>query len=73
MNINNIFGAVLGFVMIAAMLYLFWTPIDNMLDSIETSDTELGVFLRVSFIALALVLGMIVPLNLATSDDRGEQ
>lgn len=71
MHINNIFGGLLGFTVSAGLIYLFWNPMNDMLDGIGLTSPELKIFLSVAFIALVLVLGLISPLNLATSDDRG--
>jgi len=72
MNINNIFGGILGFVISMAFLYLFWTPIDGFLTGIGQDNVEVKVFLQVSFVIFAFILGFLAPINLATADDKGE-
>ena len=56
-----------------SLLYLFWEPVNDFLSAISTSSADLGVFLSVAFVAFCFIVGIIVPLNLATSDDKGEQ
>lgn len=73
MNINNIFGGILGLIMSMSLIYLFWSPINDFLEGIGASNTEIKIFLQVAFVAFCFIIGIISPLNLATSDDKGEQ
>lgn len=71
MNINNIFGGILGFMISLSLLYLFWSPITSFIDLIPI--TELKVFVAVAWVCFGTILGVIAPMNLATSDDTGSQ
>jgi hypothetical protein len=73
MNINNIFGGFLGFIMAVSLIYLIWPPVTSFLSSITTSSPELGIFLSIAWVSFCIVVVIIVPMNLAVSDDKGEQ
>jgi hypothetical protein len=73
MNINNIFGGLLGFIMSLSFLYLFWTPVNSFIEGIGASSYELKIFLYTSWAVFCIIVGLIAPLNLATSDDEGKQ
>jgi len=70
MNINNIFAGVLGFIMALALTYLTYPSVSSWLDVIEPA--ELQVFLKVSYVGFLFIVCVIAPINLATSDDTGQ-
>lgn len=71
MNINNVFAGVLGFIIALALTYITYPYINTWLDAI--SPVELQVFLKVAYVGFVFIVCVIAPINLATSDDRGEQ
>lgn len=70
MNINNILAGMLGFIMAFALTYLTYPSVSTWLDAIE--PTELQVFLKVSYVGFLFIVCLIAPINLATTDDKGE-
>ena len=56
--------------MAMALTYLTYPSISSWLDIIE--PTELAVFLKVTYIGFLFIVCVIAPINLATSDDQGE-
>lgn len=70
-NINNLFAGVFSFFLAMSMVYLFWQPVDDFIASIINTNAELGIFLEVCWIVLVVICTLVVPITLATSDDKG--
>lgn len=69
MNINNIFGGLLGLILSIVLMFGFWTPITAFLSFLPT---ELQIFCGVATVIIFTFVGLIIPINLFASDDKGE-
>ena len=71
MNINNLFSGFLGFIIGVAMIFLFWNPVQDFIGEVTLLNATLGIFMNIVYVCFCLIIGLLVPIALSTTDDSG--